>query len=227
VQISSLKLSTLLGIKPGVTAIIGGGGKTTLVYTLAGDLQSSGPVIICTTTGMLRPSHIPVLTGTQDADVSGELKRSSVVCVGTDAENGKLKAPVIPLERLSKIARYVLVEADGSRGLPMKAHGVDEPVIPSSALQTILVIGASGFGRPIRDAAHRPALYASLAGATEDSIVTPELAARVALAENLHHRVFVNQVDSELSLSAARELKNLLNCPVCAGSLLNEEYFSL
>ena len=39
-----------LGIGPGVTALIGGGGKTSLMLTLAKELSSKGSIIICTTT---------------------------------------------------------------------------------------------------------------------------------------------------------------------------------
>jgi probable selenium-dependent hydroxylase accessory protein YqeC len=224
---SELTLSAMLGILPGVTAIIGGGGKTTLMYTLAEELKAFGAVIVCTTTGILPPIYIPTVSGADEAELRSLLSRLSVVCVGLDAGDGKLKHPACSFERLSEIARYVLVEADGSRGLPMKAHTTNEPVIPEANSQTILVIGASGFGRTIRDAAHRPALYAELAGVDEDELITPELAARVALAENLHNRVFVSQADSELALAAAKELKLLLDCPVCAGSLHKKEYFAI
>jgi len=225
-QISGLRLSALLGVEPGLTAITGGGGKTTLMYTLAEELRLSGSVIVCTTTGILQPQHVPVLTSACEPDLTSELNRTGVVCVGVDAGDGKLRAPAIPIERLPEFARYVLVEADGSRGLPMKAHAVNEPVIPVAAAQTVLVIGASGFGRTIRDAAHRPELYAKLACTGEDAVITPELAARVTLAEGLHDRVFINQVESEYALQTASALACLLRCPVCAGSLHRREYYT-
>ena len=45
-----MKLAPLLQVGRGVTAIIGGGGKTTLMETLAGELSKKGKVIITTTT---------------------------------------------------------------------------------------------------------------------------------------------------------------------------------
>lgn len=68
-------------------------------------------------------------------------------------------------------------------------------MIPPQSNQTILVLGAEGLGRTVAQAAHRPALYARLAGAEEGSVVTPALAARMLRAEGLHDRVFVNQAD--------------------------------
>ena len=118
------------------------------------------------------------------------------------------------------LADYTLVEADGSKGLPLKAHAPHEPVIPPQSNQTILVLGAEGLGRTVAQAAHRPALYARLAGAEEGSVVTPALAARMLRAEGLHDRVFVNQADDwERWADAVRALAAELDCPVAAGSL--------
>lgn len=108
-------------------------------------------------------------------------------------EQGKLTAPAI--DNWETMADFVLVEADGSAGRPFKAHADWEPVLPEERQATVLVMGADGFGKPISRMAHRPELYARLAGATEDQEVTPELAARVVRLEGLHDRVFLNQVD--------------------------------
>ena len=82
----------------------------------------------------------------------------------------------------------MLAEADGSAGRPMKAHASHEPVIPPEANQTICVVGASGFGRPIAEAVHRPALYARLAELPETAPVTPLAEAAVLRAEALQDR---------------------------------------
>ena len=49
-------------------------------------------------------------------------------------------------------------------------------------------------------------------------------AAVVLEAEALHHRVYVNQVETTASLAAARALAELLDCPVLAGSLRRGVY---
>jgi probable selenium-dependent hydroxylase accessory protein YqeC len=121
---------------------------------------------------------------------------------------------------------YVLVEADGAARRPIKAHAPHEPVIPAEANQTILVAGASGFGQPISQAAHRPALYAGLAGCSETDPVTPETEAAVVLAEGLQDRLFINQVESEQDRENALALAKLVGGPVAIGSLWKETYFS-
>ena len=42
--------SKTLGIRPGVTAVIGGGGKSTLLRRLGEELSREGSVLLCTTT---------------------------------------------------------------------------------------------------------------------------------------------------------------------------------
>ena len=176
---TAMQLRTLLEIRHGLTAIIGGGGKTTLLYALAKECSMDARVIVCTTTHILKPSHLPCVLSGGEAEIQAALEENSCVCVGTKSETGKFGAPAISFERLLQLADYVFVEADGSKHLPLKAHAGHEPVVPKEANQTILVLGVSGLGRPIREVAHRPVLYAEKLGVTEDAIVTPELAARL------------------------------------------------
>ena len=44
-----MELRELLEIGPGLTALIGGGGKTTLMYHLASELRQQGTVLVCVT----------------------------------------------------------------------------------------------------------------------------------------------------------------------------------
>lgn len=207
-----------LEIRPGVTAVIGGGGKTSLLRTLGEELAKAGrKVLLCSTTKIFPFEGIPCVTDAGTDALLTARARSGLVCAGTLLDSGKLAAPATPITQLEALFDYVLVEADGSAHLPLKAHAPQEPVIPAEAAQTICVVGASGFGRPIREAAHRPELYARLAGAAETDLVTPELAAAVLTAEKLHHRVLVNQ--AELAVFEAKKLVELLDCPAVAGSL--------
>ena len=56
-----MELAELLGVRPGVTALAGGGGKTAMMYTLARELAARGTVVCTTTTHILPPDHLPVL----------------------------------------------------------------------------------------------------------------------------------------------------------------------
>ena len=220
-----MELSSLLGISEGVTAVIGGGGKTTLLWTLGQELAGKGGrVLLYTTTKILPFPGIPCAKSL--AELEKLRGRHRLLCAGMVLpETGKLTALDVPMERLASGFDYVLVEADGAARRPLKAHAAHEPVIPPGANQTICVVGASGFGRPVCEAAHRPERYAALAGCAVGYKATPETEAAVLTAEALHRRVFVNQVETEAALSAARALGGLLECPVLAGSLRQRKYF--
>ena len=214
-----MQLRRMLGIQPGLTAIIGGGGKTTLLYALARELSQTARVIVCTTTHILPPEHLPCLLSESEDEIAAALCKTNCVCVGTKSAEGKFSAPAVPMERLMALARYVFVEADGSKHRPLKAHAGHEPVIPAEANQTIRVVGASGFGKPMRESVHRAPIAAQALGVSEDTAVSPELWAKFLNLEALHTRVLVNQADGEPEQKTARALAEGLSCPVCMAAL--------
>ena len=221
-----MDISALLAVEKGVTALIGGGGKTTLMYTLAEELRRRGTVIVTTSTHIQRPEQYPVLTAADD--VAAALAEHGAVCVAGETAEGKLRAPALSFEVLAALADFVLVEADGSRRLPLKAHAPHEPVIPPNARRTVYVVGADGFGRPIRQVCHRPERYAALCGAAEDDIVTPALEARVLHAEGYDTGwVFINKVETAEDWRSAEALTALLPGKVIAGSLRERVYRGL
>jgi len=226
-----MKLPELLKVHPGVTAVTGGGGKTALLRTLGEELAGDGNrVLLCTTTKFFCFPGLPNLIDPDEGALAAALESRFLVCAGAPVPGGpgggKLTAPGIPMARLAALADYVLVEADGSAGRPLKAHASHEPVIPPEANQTVLVVGVSGFGRPIAEVAHRPALYARLAGVSESAPASVETEAAVLLAEGLPSRVFLNQAETAEARSMAFALAGKLSCPVAAGSLLRKEFFS-
>ena len=214
-----MKLQKALEIQPGVTAIIGGGGKTTLMECLAEELSAQARVIVCTTTHIYPEQNMPCLVSPSEAEVQAELARTHCVCVGSASESGKFSAPELTFRTLCALADYVIVEADGSKRLPLKAHAAHEPVIPPEANQTILVAGASGFGRSMRESVHRAPIAAQALDVSEDTTVTPELWAKFLNLEALHTRVLVNQAENEPERQTARALAAGLSCPVCMAAL--------
>lgn len=219
-----MTLHDALCIRPGVTAVIGGGGKTTLLRTLGEELAGAGhTVVLCTTTKIYPFPGLLNLAAAGEGEVSAALAAHPLLCMGTPLpDTGKLTAPGLPMAALMGLADCVLVEADGAAGRPMKAHAPHEPVIPAEANQVICVVGASGFGKPVSAAAHRPERYAALAGVFLETPITPEAAAAVLLAEGLHDRVYINQAETAQRLTAGKQLQTLLPCPTSVGVLKQE-----
>lgn len=222
-----MQLAAMLAVTRGVTAIIGSGGKTTLMYTLARELSRDARVIVCTTTHIFPPNDMPCLLSPTEREIRTALDAAPLICVGARTKEGKLSAPELPFSALKSLSDYVLVEADGSRRLPVKAHAPYEPVIPAEANQTICVLGLSGLMQPIRQSVHRPERYAENLGVGTDELVTPELAARHLRLEALHTRVFLNQADTPVLMALGRRLAAELSCPVCMGALQKGEAICL
>lgn len=215
------ELRELLGVTRGVTAVIGSGGKTSLLYRLAEELRTCGTVLLATTTHIIRPPQYPFAeTATQ---LRAALAAEGAACAGSYTPEGKLTAPAF--DGWEQAADFVLVEADGSKRLPAKAHEAWEPVLPPQRRRTICVLGASAFGQPIRQAAHRPALFAQLAGVPWSAAITPEMAARVIRREGFADIIYVNQVDElEPPPSWAEEFRKEAGIPVVIGSLQRKHW---
>lgn len=225
-----MKLQDALGIPRGITSVIGGGGKTTLLSVLARELAGGGATVALTTSTHFLPFEgIPALSGPDEWDSAA----SPVACFASPTEEGKLTVPVCGIPALAEAADYVLVEADGSKRLPLKAHADWEPAVPKGSKRCVLVLGGSGFGRPVREAVHRPELFCELADCGGDAVATPELVAAAIAAETASGRiapdvVVVNQAEDPRMADAARDFAvslraHGLGMPVLAGSIRDAE----
>ena len=217
-----MELAKALAVRRGVTAIIGAGGKTTLLLALARELARTARVIVTTTTHIYPPEGLPCLIQPGEAEVRQALAEQPCICVGKPAKEGKITATDVPVRTLLELADYVLVEADGAHHRPAKAHADYEPVVPPEANQTILVFGLSALGRPIQACVHRPAILAARCGCSEEDLLTPELAAKFINEETPHTRVLLNQADTVERLALGREMAAMLRGPVCLGALQKE-----
>lgn len=236
-------LASALRIKPGITAIIGSGGKSTLLKTLGLELmRAGGRVLLCTTTHMFpvagvpwdgssrrldaapwKPGalHAPVCT----CEACAGMSRGSICQAGVlDPETGKLSSPAEPPNELAQRFDYVLAEADGSKRLPLKAHAAWEPVIPSGTANVIWLVGASGLGKPINEAVHRPELFCERCGCEPADAATPEHVAMVLNTElrmlNLNNaRIMLNQVDTLADPTMADRFEAALDRSIITTSL--------
>ena len=164
----------------------------------------------------MRPNWCPFAATA--AELCDGFAHSPIVCAGSYNPEGKLTAPDFPGWQYA--ADFVLVEADGSKRLPAKAHAAWEPVLPPERNRTVCVFGASALGQPIQDAAHRPELYAPLAETSPDAVITPAIAARVLAKEGGFDVLFINQADVlEDPAAALQPFADALTCPAIYGAL--------
>lgn len=215
-----------------VAAVIGSGGKSTLLRTLAREAgERGGRVVLATTTHFLAFEGIPLVTSGDMGDVVRALDEAGTVCVGTPTGDalGRLGAPAFSMGKLAHVADLVVVEADGSKRLPLKAHASHEPVVPAEAALTVAVVGASGFGGRVGNVVHRAELLRERLGCDANDEATPELMAR-SMADEMARgliaptHVIVNQAEGAERIEAARRFAAALaeqGCdpPVFLGSI--------
>lgn len=154
-----------------ITAFVGSGGKTGTILALADALAGQGRrVLICTTTHIERMDGAVV--GDDAAAIEAAFAKNRVVIAGQAA--GEKLGPLSDdtYEKACALADDVLIEADGSRKLPIKCPAAHEPVIPGNAEEIVVCVGLSALGRPLREVCHRAEMAAALLGVGTDERVT-------------------------------------------------------
>ena len=164
--------------------LVGGGGKTTVMYELAAAWAASGrKVLVLTSTHILQPAD-----GSFSADAAAvqdlwQQRRYAVI--GTpEPATGKLTAPPQDLyEALQPQADVILCEADGSKHLPCKAPAAHEPVLLPDSDIVLAVAGMDALGCSLAQACQRSQLAAALLGCSAEKIIDAQMLASLLLSE--------------------------------------------
>ena len=180
-----------------VVALVGGGGKTSLLRRLVQEATARGMRPIATTTTHLGtdqtaddPALVPVVgDGLPWAELSRTLDtHQRALVVGQATADRRPGLSPLQIEQLLVHAaplgvRLIVVEADGSRQLPVKAPEAHEPVLPPCVTHLLPVIGVNAVGRRVAEGqVHRPARIAAVLGLREGdgARLTPAMAAALA-----------------------------------------------
>lgn len=198
---TGLEELTFLREKKHVVSLVGGGGKTTLLYAMARRCAGER-VLVSTTTHILRPeTHYAPDEAARDALWA----EKTYAVAGAPAPNGKLTAlPPEALHHWMAQADFVLLEADGAKHHPCKAPAAHEPVLLPESDIVLAVAGLSAVGRPLREVCFRLDEACALLAVPPDTVLTPELLAALLASENggrkdVDRRKFyaiLNQADS-------------------------------
>lgn len=226
--------------KKNIISFVGGGGKTSLIYELGNELSKLGKkVIVTTTTNMFMPKNNVVLTGKIN-DVIRLLGSKNMVTVGMLCDEKNLKMNKNQLkyettfdnieeEKLKKIsglpesvatclielADFVLVEADGSKRLPLKIPASHEPVILDGSNLVIGVCGIDAIGKSIKETCHRLNLVSKFLNVNEEHIINESDITKILLSDkgqrknvNCDYKVVVNKVDNEERFEIGKNISN-------------------
>ncbi len=222
--IHSLRLET----SPTAPSIcfVGSGGKTTALFQLARQFKEK-LVLVTATTHMgewqtrLANHHIIA----QDPQKIQLPETGIVLITGEIKDNRTL--PVTPdilywlHEKSKKTSSPLLIEADGSRQKPLKAHAEHEPPIPEFTDLVICVAGLSGLHQALdEEHVHRAEMFSSVTGLSYGNPITPQHIANYLIhpqgglkniPPNARRITLLNQADSpELQAAAGSIIKDLL-----------------
>lgn len=164
--------------------LVGGGGKTTVMYELAAAWVDCGrKVLVLTNTHILRPADDSFAADA--AAVHNLWQQGRYAVIGTpEPATGKLTVPPQRLyETLQPQADVILCEADGSRYHPCKAPAEHEPVLLSDSDIVLAVAGMDALGCSLAQACQRPQLAAELLGCSLDSVIDEQMLATLLLSE--------------------------------------------
>lgn len=212
---------------PRVITIIGGGGKTSLMYYLQSGLNLVGLMAVAaTTTKLCREAsccYVPIASLAEGCEavetVLGQDRLITLVAGVAAGESAKM-AGISPdwIDRLA--GRFpdtvFLVEGDGSAGKPLKGHLAHEPVIPASSGLVIAVVGIDALGVPLTEVGvHRPERVTELTGVEPGMPVTVQSVVRLLLHPDGYLRQcppasrvvpFINKVESPEQHRQAQKL---------------------
>ena len=223
-----MTLKEALDIEPGeVISLVGGGGKTTLMFALARELASNGNCVTTTTTKIFEPlpSETQLLLLEKDEEEMIRLflqnidKYSHITLASERLASGKLSgiSPelVVKLDELDRVS-YIIVEADGAAHKSLKAPNSTEPVIPYDTSLVIAVVGIDALGcRLTEENVFRPEIAAGLLGLPLGEIISAEsIAFLITHPQGIikgspdQARIvpFINKVDLDRGLTKARDL---------------------
>ena len=155
-----------------IIAVVGSGGKTTLIKKMAARYRNEGKTVLVTTTTRMFIEEDTLLTDDAVA-ILRALKKTGYVMAGLP-DGEKIK----PLSKetfdaVCARADVVLVEADGSKCLPLKYPNAAEPVIPENTDEIIVVCGLNAIGQKAKDVCHRLELVKSCLGIDDNTVITP------------------------------------------------------
>ncbi|MFC1933552.1 selenium cofactor biosynthesis protein YqeC [Chloroflexota bacterium] len=224
-----MTLKEALAIKPGeIVSLVGGGGKTTLMFALARELSSNGKCVVTTTTTKILeplPFQTPLLLlETDEGDLTrlflqNVAKYRHVTLASERLASGKLKG--ISPELVARLANLeqvscIIVEADGADHRPLKAPNNTEPVVPHNTTLVIPVVGIDALGCHLtEEEVFRPEIVSRLLDLPLGAVISAESIAflvthpqGIIKGSPAQARIvpFINKMDLDEGLSKGRDL---------------------
>ncbi len=194
-------------------AVIGGGGKSSLLQKLGRELAQENLRVVLTSTTKFQPFPQTGLVMVRDgrtylSELKILLDELNIAQVAKDyyEKDRLIGVNILTVQELAKIADVILIEADGSRQRSLKTHKDYEPVIPPFVTSVIIICGADVVGQPLNEKhVHRAELFSQKWSLPFGATLTPELISGELLSPQSYLRnvplraavrIFINKTDS-------------------------------
>lgn len=228
------KLSNIFQIKENdVISITGTGGKTTLMFSLAQALSKNGPVLVTTSTKIRAPDIGFDKLYKSFEDYKKPDSNEIIVLGDFISEKNKLKSVGYDnLKNIIKDFAYVLIEADGSRNLPLKFWHDYEPVIYDFSTKVIGVFSIKVYDKiPSSDFIYNYKNYEKYIG--NDAIDYKTFNKLISYEKGLFKGftkdkfAFINQVESKTEINQVRTIikHDKSGIKIVYGSVKKEKFY--
>ncbi len=154
-----------------IYAVVGSGGKTTLIHKMANEFRKQGKKVFVTTS-----THMLIEEDTLLTDDAGriieQLEQTGYAMAGIP-KGKKIRAlSQAAYEAVCAHSDEVLVEADGSGCLPVKFPNDTEPVIYDNTDEILVVCAPHAMGKPLKEIAFRKELVLDCLKVDENTLLT-------------------------------------------------------
>lgn len=155
-----------------IMAVVGSGGKTTLIKKYAERYLRRGLKVLVNTSTHMAIEKDALITDDPGIIIKALDENHYVMAGRMDGEKlGSLSENTY--NKVCEHADIVLTEADGSNRKPVKFPASYEPVIYDNVDRIIIVCGLHALGRKVEEAAHRPELVKNVLDISDDTAIVP------------------------------------------------------
>jgi len=152
-------------------AFVGAGGKTSALSILSQQLPR--PLVVSTTTHLgtwqtgFADQHI-MISDEPDWEIIEDKFSTGIILITKDPVGDRLQG--LSIDQINRVYEIcedrqlpLLLECDGSRQLPLKAPGMNEPPIPQFVDTVVVVAGLTGLGKSLdEDTVYKPEIFSRL-----------------------------------------------------------------
>ena len=181
-------------------ALLGGGGKTSLLFRLGNELSRFHDKVLLTSrtrAEFKQGDYIVFLEDTETDNLLENFRESNPLFV-MNSQAGESKLTGISESDLNILrgqVDFTVFECDGAKKLPLKAHTEYDPSVPDFASHAVVIVGADVIDTGVNEGkVHRPDLFKSIWKVEDDHVMSVDFIVEVLTSERGYASKIPNHV---------------------------------